>query len=61
MSPTSGTLRLRLSKGQLLVKGLSPRKAKKILEDGSVRGNKLTGKQVKFFHVIASGKKLRKK
>lgn len=36
-------------------KRLSSAKAKKILEDGSVRGHKLTTRQKKFFGFIAGG------
>lgn len=33
----------------------SAKKAKKILEDGSVRGHKLTAKQKRYFGLIAGG------
>lgn len=36
---------------------LSPRKARKILEDGTVRGKPLTPAQKRLFGLIASGKK----
>ena len=61
MSPLSGVLRLRLSKGQPLVKGLSPRKAKKILRDKEVRGKKLTKKQKAFFGARAAGLPIKRK
>ncbi len=38
-------------------KALGPKKAKKILRHGSVRGHKLTKKQKGLFGVIAGGKK----
>lgn len=42
-------------------KKLSKTKAKKILADKTIRGKKLTKKQVKFFGAIAGGAKIRKK
>jgi len=36
---------------------LSKSKAKKILKDGEVRGNKLTEPQRKFFGAVSSGKR----
>ena len=36
-------------------KGLTAAKAKKILEDGKVRGKALTEKQKKFFGAVAGG------
>jgi len=39
---------------------LTQRKAKKILKHGSVRGKKLTKKQVGFFGARASGKRRKK-
>ena len=36
-------------------------KAKKILEDKTIRGKKITTKQRKFFGAIASGAKQKKK
>lgn len=40
---------------------LTKAKAKKILEDGKVRGHKLTTKQKKFFGARAGGASVRKK
>ncbi len=42
-------------------KKLTVAKAKKIMEDGMVRGHKLTKKQKGFFGARAGGQKLRKK
>lgn len=39
---------------------LTPQKARKILEDGKIRGKKLTPKQRRFFGAIASGKKVKR-
>ncbi len=36
---------------------VTPAKARKILDDGSIRGKKLTGKQRKFFGARAGKKK----
>lgn len=36
-------------------KGLSKKKAKKILKDGKVRGHKLSKKQIGFFGAVAGG------
>ena len=38
-----------------MAKGLSAAKAKKILQDGYVKGKPLTAKQKKYFGAIASG------
>lgn len=40
---------------------VSREKAKKILRDDEVRGQKLTAKQKRFFGVIAGGEKIRKR
>jgi len=39
---------------------LTKAKAKKILSEGKISGNRLTQKQRKFFGAIASGQKIRK-
>jgi len=60
---SSGVSRLKNSRREARrTKGhsLTPRKAKKILEDGEIRGKPLTEKQRKFFGAITSGKKVRK-
>jgi len=44
-----------------MAKKLTKKKAKKILEDGSVRGHPLTDKQKKFFGAVAGGEKPKKK
>jgi hypothetical protein len=44
-----------------MAKKLTSRKAKLILKDKTVKGHKLTPKQVKFFGVIAGGGKIKKK
>ncbi len=36
-------------------RGLSSEKAKKILDDGSVRGKQLTGRQERFFRAVSEG------
>ena len=38
-----------------MAKGLSAAKAKKILQDGYIKGKPLTAKQKKYFGAIASG------
>lgn len=40
---------------------LTATKARKILEDGIVRGHKLTRRQKKFFDAIAGGQKPKRK
>jgi hypothetical protein len=40
---------------------LTKAKAKKILEDGSIRGHPLTAKQKRFFGLIAGGGKPKKR
>lgn len=42
-------------------KAITAGKALKILQDGRVRGHKLTEKQMKFFGAIAGGEKPKKK
>ena len=44
-----------------MAKKLAAAKAKKILEDKSVRGHPLTPKQKRFFGAIAGGSKPKKK
>ena len=44
-----------------MAKKLTVKKAKKILQHGSVRGHKLTTKQKRLFGARAGGQKLRKK
>jgi hypothetical protein len=40
-----------------VAKTLTSKKAKKILEDGSVRGHALTAKQKRFFGAVAGGQR----
>ena len=42
-----------------MAKRLSKSKARKILEDKTIRGKKITDKQRKFFGAVASGKRPR--
>ena len=44
-----------------MAKKLSSKKAKKILEDGTVHGKPLTARQKKFFGAIAGGEAPKKK
>ena len=44
-----------------MAKKLTKGKARKILADKTIRGKKLTGKQVKFFGAVAGGARIRKK
>lgn len=41
-------------------KGLTAKKARKILKDGTVRGHKLTTKQKHYFGAVAGGAKPKK-
>jgi len=44
-----------------MAKALTKKKAREILSDGSVRGKKLTRKQVKFFGARAGGAPVQRK
>lgn len=57
--PLSGVYRKRLAKRAH--GGLSPRKAKEILEHGEVRGHKLTKKQRGFFGARAGNIPIKRK